>query len=422
MAVSFLPVFYSHLALNDVPALFALMVSVYGSAGVLVRGRLRDYLIAGGGPRACRGDQVHGRDRRAAAAGRGRRRPRALAVAPAPALGSLAAAGVAGAGRLRGREPARAAVVLRVLGGRQEAGERRGRSRQAGPRLRLGRRVLPVGPDLGSRLGAGARAALGAGLAVAPRLAAGAVPRPVAGPVPRSTWDCRTVTSGAGSCPRFRRSSCSRRSRRCGSPTWCACRARVRALVLALPRSCWSARASSTAFISIACFRATTPATWRARGWSRNVPAGLEDRRRADRAEAWTTDVGRAPPTRELGLTPSGAAGASSSSRRTTLDEQGQKAARQRRADDRDRGLRAHHAAGADRRLCARRLLLGRDRLDAVRPRLRGARQGPERDSLLPGRSRATASSFTGSTHTSPGEGPVEVQLRLELRLLPDGV
>jgi hypothetical protein len=49
MAVSFLPVFYSHLALNDAPALCALMVSVYGSAGVLMKGRLRDYLIAGAG-------------------------------------------------------------------------------------------------------------------------------------------------------------------------------------------------------------------------------------------------------------------------------------------------------------------------------------------------------------------------------------
>jgi hypothetical protein len=49
MAVAFLPVFYAHLALNDVPALFALMVSVYGSAGILKQGRLRDYLIAGAG-------------------------------------------------------------------------------------------------------------------------------------------------------------------------------------------------------------------------------------------------------------------------------------------------------------------------------------------------------------------------------------
>ena len=49
MAVSFLAVYYSHLALNDVPALFPLAVSVYGSAGVLVHGRRRDYAIAAAG-------------------------------------------------------------------------------------------------------------------------------------------------------------------------------------------------------------------------------------------------------------------------------------------------------------------------------------------------------------------------------------
>ena len=49
MAVAFLPVFYSHLALNDVPALLPLAVSVYGSAGVLTRGRAVDYAVAGAG-------------------------------------------------------------------------------------------------------------------------------------------------------------------------------------------------------------------------------------------------------------------------------------------------------------------------------------------------------------------------------------
>jgi hypothetical protein len=49
MAVAFLPVFYSHLALNDVPALLPLAVSAYGSAGVLTRGRAVDYAIAGAG-------------------------------------------------------------------------------------------------------------------------------------------------------------------------------------------------------------------------------------------------------------------------------------------------------------------------------------------------------------------------------------
>jgi hypothetical protein len=47
VATAFLPVFYSHLALNDVPALLPLTLSLYGSAGILVRGRLADYAIAG---------------------------------------------------------------------------------------------------------------------------------------------------------------------------------------------------------------------------------------------------------------------------------------------------------------------------------------------------------------------------------------
>ncbi len=49
MAVAFLPVFYSHLALNDVPALLPLAVSVWGSAGVLTRGRRSDWVVAGAG-------------------------------------------------------------------------------------------------------------------------------------------------------------------------------------------------------------------------------------------------------------------------------------------------------------------------------------------------------------------------------------
>jgi hypothetical protein len=48
-AVAFLPVFYSHLALNDVPTLAPLTLSLLGSAGVLSKGRRRDYLLAGVG-------------------------------------------------------------------------------------------------------------------------------------------------------------------------------------------------------------------------------------------------------------------------------------------------------------------------------------------------------------------------------------
>jgi Dolichyl-phosphate-mannose-protein mannosyltransferase len=48
-AVAFLPVFYSHLALNDVPTLAPLTLSLLGSAGVLRKGRRRDYLLVGVG-------------------------------------------------------------------------------------------------------------------------------------------------------------------------------------------------------------------------------------------------------------------------------------------------------------------------------------------------------------------------------------
>ncbi len=48
-AVAFLPVFYGHLALNDVPTLAPLTLSLLGSAGILRRGRARDYALAGVG-------------------------------------------------------------------------------------------------------------------------------------------------------------------------------------------------------------------------------------------------------------------------------------------------------------------------------------------------------------------------------------
>jgi dolichyl-phosphate-mannose-protein mannosyltransferase len=48
-AVAFLPVFYGHLALNDVPTLVPVTLSLLGSAGILRKGRRRDYLLAGVG-------------------------------------------------------------------------------------------------------------------------------------------------------------------------------------------------------------------------------------------------------------------------------------------------------------------------------------------------------------------------------------
>jgi hypothetical protein len=47
LAVSFLAVFYSHLALNDVPTLAPIALSLWGTAGILRSGGVRDYLVAG---------------------------------------------------------------------------------------------------------------------------------------------------------------------------------------------------------------------------------------------------------------------------------------------------------------------------------------------------------------------------------------
>jgi len=47
MAVAFLPVFYSHLALNDVPNVAAICLALVGVAGILRRGRPADYALAG---------------------------------------------------------------------------------------------------------------------------------------------------------------------------------------------------------------------------------------------------------------------------------------------------------------------------------------------------------------------------------------
>ncbi|MGH2914974.1 MAG: ArnT family glycosyltransferase [Solirubrobacteraceae bacterium] len=47
--VAFLPIFYSHLALNDVPALAPVALALYGVAGVLRTGSRREYALAGVG-------------------------------------------------------------------------------------------------------------------------------------------------------------------------------------------------------------------------------------------------------------------------------------------------------------------------------------------------------------------------------------
>src|SRR5690349_7541930 len=47
LGVAFLPVFYAHLALNDVPTLAPICLALYGTAGIVRQGRVLDFVVAG---------------------------------------------------------------------------------------------------------------------------------------------------------------------------------------------------------------------------------------------------------------------------------------------------------------------------------------------------------------------------------------
>src|SRR3954452_24551393 len=49
LAVAFLPVFYSHLALNDVPTLLGVTLALVGVGGIVRRGAPVDFVLAGAG-------------------------------------------------------------------------------------------------------------------------------------------------------------------------------------------------------------------------------------------------------------------------------------------------------------------------------------------------------------------------------------
>ena len=310
-AVAFLPVFYSHLALNDVPTLAPLTLSLLGTAGVLRKGRARDYLIAGvglglgcatkytagivllpllaaaGDLRSTCGVRPSRRARRA----RGRWcRPRARRRRRA--------------GGLPGRRPLLGARLPRLRAGprppvlalRRSPGQARRAARERA-------RLLPVDAHLGPRLGARARCArrCGDGLVaraqarLGARAGAAALPalhglrgpllRALAAadlpdPLPARRLRRAAMRPRAGAC----RPGCSSKSeppprsrlgRRSPSKQMPPRRARG---------SCWSRsplspcsrcarRGSCTASTRGSCSRAPTPAPSRARGWSRTCPS-----------------------------------------------------------------------------------------------------------------------------------------------------
>ena len=231
-AVAFLPVFYAHLALNDVPTLAPLTLSLLGTAGVLRKGRARDYLLAGAGlGLACATKYTAGivlvplaggRGRCAtwtAARGRRRRaRSRGLALAAAAALAAFLH-----------RQPLRGCSTTPASTPNSCTSRRcRPKRRASSGAPRQGGLVYYLWSLTWGLGWVPALAALGGAVVVwrarAERSAGCSSPRRCCS---SRSWACRAATSGAGCC-RCSRSLCLlAASSRC----WCAERAGTPAAV-----------------------------------------------------------------------------------------------------------------------------------------------------------------------------------------------
>ena len=328
MAVAFLPVFYSHLALNDVPALLPLAVSV-----VRQRGRAD--------ARARRATT------RSRAPGWAWRRP------PSTRPGScvlplLVACGVAAVGPERARGPA-------GRGGRGWRSPPRASS-SANPHALLSfdefwsdvRKQEEAASGFG-KLGLDYDSGilyylwvltwgfgwvpLAAALAGAVRrLQRGRAPRAVPGPVAARVHRLHGTQEryfGRWLLPAFPALAllaglavvrAGRRARGRG-------RARVSRWRRAASRRCSRPGPLLQRARRTACSRATTRATWRATGWCANVPAGLEGRGRADRpgrvVRGRRTSHDARDGARAAGSTRSGRRWIKFPTGRTTVDEQG---------------------------------------------------------------------------------------------------
>ena len=413
MAVAFLPVFYSHLALNDVPTLAPLTLSLCGTAACCARARPR---LPAGGPRPRPGlrHEVHGGivivpllaaavARLPAPAGRAARARRALLAGALTALAAFIA-----------REPLLGPRLPRL----PRAGAPVQPSRRAQGKLgrapRGRRRLLPVGLHLGPGLGARAGGARRCGRGLAPRpagrLGAGAdgaaflifmglqgryfgrwvLPIfPIACLLAAFARGCALAW---GRCaPRPRRAALRWRSR---PPCW-------RAALCWRRASCYSVHSGRV------MSRPDTSHLARAAGCSPTSP------RHARSCSSRSCPTPGPKNSRARG----GARTAGTSPHRATCVEARRHARRQHAHEVVRRKLRAHAHAGADRLLRATRLLLGRERLDPAGRAFADPRPCRGR-SPTTARSRQTATSSTASRPT-PRRAPGRLQLRLELRLLP---
>ena len=256
-AVAFLPVHYAHFAVNDVPALAPLCLSLAGAAGVYREGRLRDYALAGAALGvACATKYTAGivlLCLLGAAAG-APNRARGLALAGALALAGFA---LANPYALFDLDAFRTGLSTQSAAS-GDGGGKLGLVGDSGVLYYLGTTTWGLGwiPALAAAGGAVwlARAAPGSPSCSCPRRCCSS-----------SSWACRTASSRAGCCPSIRCCAFWRRGRRSSWPGVCAGASSRPARRCA--RRAWSSRSTTTR-----CSRAPTRGRSPGPGWSTTSP------------------------------------------------------------------------------------------------------------------------------------------------------
>ena len=154
---------------------------------------------------------------------------------------------------------------------------------------------------------------------------------------------------------------------------------------------------------------------WRATGWSRTSRRARRSWSSRSSPDQWAQDAGP-PAAGHARAATAGSSAARAARRSTTTARSARRTGRIVKLEDYERTTRPQLIDAYERG----GVLLGRHRLDAVRPRVRATRTWCRRRSRYYDElERRGERRLPRSARTATGDGPVDVQLRLVVRLLP---